>query len=124
MSVTMPSFLLRDIFGNEHARALLLHLAEQAEPIPYSESRRRLRLHPQQFQRALDQLESHGLVGLTAPDDIDKEHAQRRYRVFLEPTALGTFCADLWERMNADYSQLAAEREIPEEALAASATGD
>lgn len=124
MPVTIPGFLLRDIFGNEHARALLLYLTAEGEPMRYADSRRQLGLHPQQFQRALDRLESHGLVGLRAPDDVDKDHAERSYPVFLEATALGAFCADLWERMNADFSRLAAEREIPEEALVASAGKD
>lgn len=119
MAVTIPSYLLRDVFGNEHARTLLLELTGEEEPVRYSEMRRRLDLHPQQFQRALDRLEDHGLVGLSAPDDPDKPHAKRRYRVFLEPTGLGRFCTALWDRMNADFTRLAKEHEIPEERLLA-----
>ena len=124
MPVTIPGFLLRDVFGNDYTRALLLQLTAEGEPMRYADSRRRLGLHPQQFQRALDRLESHGLVGLRAPADVTKDHVERSYPVFLEPTALGVFCADLWERMNADFSKLAAEREIPQEVLVASAGKD
>ena len=117
--VTIPNALLRDVFGRQHTRALLLLLAGRSAPVRYSDARQELDLHPQQFQRTLDRLEELGLVGLRAPADLNKPHAKREYYVFLEATALGSFAAALWERINADFTRLARERNIPEEAVAA-----
>ena len=119
MTVTIPLSLHRNLFGNESRRSLLLALAREGAPVGYSEVRRRLALHPQQFQRSLDWLEDHGLVGLSAPADLEKSHAERSYRVYLEPTALGLFCAELGDKMNADFSRLADERNLPREVLTA-----
>lgn len=119
--VTIPAALLREVFGNDDARTLLLHITQLDKPVRYSEARERLGLHPQEFQRALDRLEDYGLVGLRAPADLNKPHAKRDYYVFLEPTVLGSFAASLWERMNANFAQLAKEHNIPEDALLAAA---
>lgn len=122
--MTIPPVILREVFGSEHPRALLLFLASREEPIRYSQARDELGLHPQQFQRALDRLEGFGLVGLKAPADLNDPEATRTYYVFLEPTSLGAFCAALWERINEDFSSLAREHDIPEEALAAAVGAD
>lgn len=119
--MTIPVSLLRDIFGHEHSRELLLLVTDRGSHVRYSEARDELGLHPQQFQRALDRLEEYGLIGLRAPADLNEPDAERNYYVFLESTALGRFAATLWERMNADFSELARERNIPEEALMAAA---
>lgn len=119
--MTIPARLLRDVFANEHARGLLLLLSEADEPIRYSDARRRLELHPQQFQRALDRLEDLGLLGLKAPADLNKEHAERDYYVFLELTGLGTFAAELWDRIDQGFTSLAREHGVSEQAIAAAA---
>ncbi|MGQ0535087.1 MAG: hypothetical protein ACT4PT_03340 [Methanobacteriota archaeon] len=119
--MTIPTPLLRDVFGNEHARTLLIMLTKRGQ-VRYSAARDEMGLHPQEFQRALDRLEAYGLIGFRAPADVNKPHAKREYAVFVEATALGSFCADLWERMNADFVKLAREQKISEKALVA-ATG-
>lgn len=124
MIVTIPVELVREVLGRDHPRHLLLHLAEAADPVRYSEARRDLGLHPQQFQRALDTLEENGLVGLEAPDDLNADDADRDYYVFLEPTGLGSLVADLWERMNQEFSALAREYGVSADALGAAATGE
>lgn len=123
MFVTIPSGLLRDILGRAHPRALLLALAEGEDPVRYSEARRELEMHPQQFQRALDALEDAGLLGLQAPDDLNRHDADRDYYVFLELTSIGRFCVALWERINEDYAALRQAHGIPDEALGASVGG-
>lgn len=121
ITVTIPARLLKDVFANEHARGLLLLLDQAEEPVRYSDARRSLDLHPQQFQRALDRLEDLGLLGMRAPADLNKGHAERDYYVFLELTGLGEFAADLWDRIDEGFSTLAREHGIPEQALAAAA---
>lgn len=122
--VTIPVPVLRDVLGRDHPRNLLLHVAESEDPPRYSAARRNLDLHPQQFQRALDTLEENGLVGLRAPDNLNSDHADRDYHVVLELTAMGALVADLWDRMNTAFSDLAQEHGVPEGALATGAPAD
>jgi DNA-binding IclR family transcriptional regulator len=117
--VTIPPRLLRDVFGNEHALALLLHIAEARKPVRYTVARQALGMHPQQFQRALHRLEEFALVGLRAPADLNRPEAKRTYYVYLELTALGSFHAALWHQMARGYTTLAKKRGIPEELLQA-----
>lgn len=100
---------------------MLLLLAQQDAPLRYSQARDEMGLYPQAFQRALDRLEQRGLVGLRAPADLNRPHAKRDYHIVLETTALGAFCASLWDRINADFTELARQRNIDESALAAGA---
>lgn len=118
--VTIPSGLLREVYGRDRVRDLLL-LIKEHEGIRYSEARRALDLHPQQFQRALDRLEKHGLVGLKAPAALNNPEAERDYHVLLELTGLGDFCVDLWESMNEGYDTLLQHRDVTNQALAAAA---
>lgn len=118
--VTIPSGLLREVYGRDRVRDLLL-LIKHHEGIRYSEARRTLDLHPQQFQRALDRLETRGLVGMKAPAALNNPDAKRDYHVVLELTGLGEFCADLWESMNEGYDALLQHRDVSGQALAAAA---
>ncbi len=118
--MTIPILLLKEVLANDGARELLLLLENHKKPLRYSEARKMLGLHPQQFQRSLERLEDHGLVGIRAPSDLNKPHAGRTYYIFLENTALGSFAAELWQRFNTNYAQLAKEHNLPENVIAAS----
>lgn len=94
----MPQFQeLREVYAQEHARPILMLLAESPRPVPYSIVRRKLDIHPQKFQRALERLERLALVGriLEAP----KAGTPNAYTVFLEPTATGRHITKLWHEM-------------------------
>lgn len=105
--VTIPPGLVRHVLGKERTLSLLTLLVDRDEPVRYSRARDALDLHPQQFQRTLDTLEEWGLVGLKAPADLNKPHAERDYYVFLELTELGRVCVELWHRINQEFDELA-----------------
>lgn len=109
INVTIPRDLVRGVFARKHVHRLLLLLADRDEPVRYSEARDALELHPQQFQRAVEGLERFGLLRIRAPADLNKPHAERTYYVHLELTVLGEFCAELWDRFEADYDALVEE---------------
>jgi len=54
-----------------------------------------------------------GILGPRAPADLTKPHAKRDSFVFLEANVLGSFAPGLWERMNAAYTPLPKERNLP-----------
>lgn len=121
--VTIPRGVLRDVLAHDRARELLLLLARQEGPLRYSRAREALGLRPSEFQRALNRLERHALVGFRAPADLSRPRAERAYVVLLELTAAGEFFAQLWARMEKLSSNLARRHGLDEEALESLSAG-
>lgn len=111
---TIPAEVVRDVFGHRDTRALLLHLHDRDEPQRYSDARKDLDIHPQQFERSLKRLEHHGLVGRILGDEAD---AAGRRPVYLETTAGGRFWAEHWHRFEAEVTADAARADDPESLL-------
>lgn len=106
-----PVFL--EILQQEPTRELLVLLGGQPDAIRYSEARRRLGMHPQAFQRALEELEELGLLVLRAPADHPGQARDgRRQVVFLETTRLGRFLARQWAEMSASFEKRAREERM------------
>lgn len=106
--------MVREVFGHADTRALLLFLETQDEPCRYSHVRKELGIHPQQFQRSVERLEHHGMVGRILRGEPD---AAGRRAVFLEATAGGRFWADHWRRFERDVEEDAAQAADPETLL-------
>lgn len=112
----MSARLLRDVFGSDPARDLLLLLAHEERPIRYSEARRRLQVHPQAFQRALETLEEYALLGLRV--DPAAPPVSTRQPVLLEATGSARFLADVWGRWSRQYEAAARDHADAAQALA------
>lgn len=103
----LPGFILRDVFGHEPTRNLLLHLKEFERSVAYTEVREGLDEHPEAFHRSVQKLEHHGLLGRRAVSPADRVEAGRSYRIFLELTGLGRFYAELWHEFEKKAETLA-----------------
>lgn len=112
----LPGRLLRDVFGHDAVRDLLLLLAREGHPLRYSEARRRLQAHPQTFQRAVETLEEYALLGLRV--DAAAPPASTRQPVLLEATGTARFLADVWARWTRQYEAAARADADAAEALA------
>lgn len=106
--------VVRDVFGHADTRAILLFLDGETEPQRYSHVRKELGIHPQQFQRSVESLEHHGLVGRILRGEPD---AAGRRAVFLETTAGGHFWAEHWRDFERSIEQDAAKASDPERLL-------
>jgi hypothetical protein len=115
----VPAPLIKNVFGNEHARALLLLLEGSRTPIRYSHAREQLDLQPEEFRRALKALQDFSMVQYRAPRISDAP----KNAVFIELSIMGRLFADLWRDMNNGLAKLMAERHIPSDALDAIAEG-
>lgn len=103
---------MKDVFGSERASGLLRLLAEAKHGVRYSEARRDLGLRPQEFQRALDTLESYALVELRTASESSPRNA-----VFLEATILGKILAEARMKMEKDVATLARRHGVSRQAL-------
>lgn len=110
---SVPGFILRDVFGHAPTRRLLLHLREAERPLPYTQVREALDEHPEAFHRSVERLEHCGLLGRRALAPSHPERSGRAYRVALELTGLGTYCADLWADLNDRAAALARQHHLP-----------
>lgn len=106
--------VVREVFGHADTRSLLLFLDDQEEACRYSHVRKELGIHPQQFQRSVERLEHHGMVGRILRGEPD---AAGRRAVFLEATAGGHFWADHWRRFEREVKEDAAQVANPEDLL-------
>lgn len=89
--------LMGDVYASDSARLLMELLAKANEPVRYSEARRRVGAHPQDFQRSVELLESLALMGRR----LQSTRANDRYRVLLEATPTGKRVVDLFRSFEA-----------------------
>ncbi|MHB8586708.1 MAG: hypothetical protein ACYDDF_12855 [Thermoplasmatota archaeon] len=111
----MPQWILQ-VIANPPQNALLRVLAEAGHPLRYSEARRAIDAHPQEFQRALRALENRALVVLRAPvrpDDRRKPRGERRHVVFLELSVLGDLVADLSTEFGKAFQGVTQAHHVP-----------
>lgn len=114
--VTLPKGVIRDVFARDHPDALLHLLASKEEPPLYTHARDTLGLRPEEFLRALEQLEKWGLVHLRVLRP--KERPDQRRRVSLELTLLGRAVVRFHDEMDASWTRIAADQGLAADALA------
>lgn len=101
---------MRDVLAVRDTRRILLRLCEASEPVRYSTLRRDLDIHAQAFQRSLDKLEHHGMVGRRLrgkPNNLGHRN------VYLEATGIGHFWAKRWMDWQAATAKAAKAQRIP-----------
>lgn len=108
---SLPAGLVRNVFGDAATRGILLFLARMEAPWRYSAVREELDVHPQKFQRSLERLEHHALVGRIPDGPPD---AAGRRVTLLEPTALGRFWAEQWSAFQEQVERAAEARGFPQ----------
>lgn len=89
--------LMGEVYAWDSARLLMELLAKSETPIRYSEARRRISAHPQDFQRSVELLESWALMGRR----LEPTRVKDKYRVLLEVTPTGKRVVDLFRSLEA-----------------------
>lgn len=85
--------IVREVLSDRYAWTVLEALAAEEEEIQYSELRKRLDMHPQNFKQALERLDRYAMLGRSLrgePNNLG------RRPVFLEATAVGRFWSEHW----------------------------
>jgi len=95
------SILLKEVYGSDAARDLLLLVTQAKGPVGYSVARRRLAQHAQTFERAVRTLERLALIGRR----MEKTSITGQYSVSFEPTATGRSLVAFFHEVESDASK-------------------
>ncbi len=80
---------MRDVFGNPRTITILMRLGDTKAPIRYSDLRKELGQHPQEFQRSIDRLQHHALIGYRSGGEVPAAAGKRSFITLIELTGLG-----------------------------------
>lgn len=93
--------LMKEVYGSDAARDILLLVAQGKSPVGYSVARRRLSQHAQTFERAVQTLERLALIGRR----MEKTSVKGQYSVLFEPTATGRDLVAFFQEVESDASK-------------------
>jgi hypothetical protein len=113
MAEALPVSLVSEVLFREHPARLLQYLVGKGSAVRYSEARKEVDLRPQEFQRALEVLENHGLVEEKAVPKQQRPANDQRAIVLLEATLLGRIAKSFEEHLPDAWTAALEANDVP-----------